>query len=75
MNLTETLQHILSNAFPGAMIQVESADQIHFNAQIRAPQFKGLSRIAQQKSVYAGLGDLISKGTVHALSLKTEILE
>lgn len=75
MNLTETLQKILTDAFPGAIIHVESPDQVHFNAQIRAPQFKGLSRVAQQKSVYAALGDLISKGTVHALSLQTQVLE
>jgi acid stress-induced BolA-like protein IbaG/YrbA len=75
MVLTETLQKMLLDAFPGAIVEVQSADQVHFDAYICARQFKGLSRVAQQKSVYAVLGELISQGTVHALSLKTEILE
>lgn len=75
MMLTEQLEQLLHTAFPGAEISVESPDQVHFMARICAPQFKGLSRIAQQKSVYAALGTLITDGTVHALSLQTQVLE
>lgn len=75
MNLTTQIQQILAAAFPGAEITVESNDQVHFNASVRAPQFKGLSRVAQQQKVYAALGDLITSGTVHALSLQTQVLE
>ena len=75
MTMTQQLQQILTDAFPGARISVESPDQVHFSARICAPQFKGMSRVAQQKSVYAVLGDLISQGTVHALSLQTQVLE
>jgi stress-induced morphogen len=75
MNLTTELEQKLAQAFPGAQVIIESPDQVHFNAVIRAPQFKGLSRIAQHQRVYTVLDDLISSGTVHALSLKTEVLE
>jgi acid stress-induced BolA-like protein IbaG/YrbA len=75
MTLTEQIEHKLVDAFPGAKISVESQDQVHFNAVVCAAQFKGLSRVTQQQKVYAALGDLISSGTVHALSLQTKILE
>ena len=46
----------------------------HFQAVVRAPQFKGKSRIEQHRLVYAAVDDLIG-GAMHALALKTEILE
>lgn len=73
--LTTQIKQLLYAAFPGAEISIESPDQVHFTARVCAPQFKGLSRIAQQKSVYAALGNLITDGTVHALSLQTQVLE
>ena len=33
--------------------------------------FDGQSKLKQQKMVYATLGDLITNGTVHALSIKS----
>lgn len=72
-----TPQHIktlLEAAFSGAHIEVESTDNVHFSAKVQAPQFAGLSRVAQQQRVYAALGDLITNGTIHALSLQTSVL-
>lgn len=68
------VQTILLQAFPGAQINVQSADNVHFDATIQAPQFAGLSRVTQQQRVYAALGNLISDGTIHALSLHTSVL-
>jgi acid stress-induced BolA-like protein IbaG/YrbA len=48
---------------------------VHFDAEIKAAQFAGLSRVAMQQQVYAALGDLITSGAVHALSLKTLVKE
>ncbi len=42
----------------------------HFRAEVVSPAFAGLSRIEQQKLVYAVFGSEIG-GPIHALSLKT----
>ena len=70
----EALKILLDAAFPGGQITVQSADNVHFSASVKTPQFEGLSRVAQQQQVYAALGDLITSGEVHALSLQTAAL-
>ena len=59
-------------AIPGAEAVVETADEVHFSAVVRASAFDGLSRVAQHRlvtDVFEGeLG-----GTIHALALKTEV--
>ncbi len=75
MILKEKIQARLTAAFSGANIVVEGEDGVHFSAKILAPQFKGLSRVAQQQKVYAELNDLISSGELHAIALQTGSLE
>jgi stress-induced morphogen len=56
---------------PGATADVESPDNVHFNARVVADAFTGLSRIEQHRLVYAAFeGEL--GGEIHALQLKTE---
>ncbi len=59
-------------ALPGASAEVEdwTGGGDHFRATVVAPQFAGLSRIAQHKLVYDVFGEEIG-GPIHALSLKT----
>ena len=59
-------------AIPGAQAEVESADDVHFSALVRANAFDGLSRVAQHRLVYDVFeGEL--GGSIHALALKTEV--
>ncbi|MDX8395241.1 MAG: BolA family protein [Mariprofundaceae bacterium] len=44
----------------------------HFEMEVIAASFTGLSRIKQHQMVYAALGDHM-KETIHALKLKTSI--
>ena len=59
-------------AIPGAQADVDSADEVHFSAIVRATAFDGLSRVQQHRldmDVFsAELG-----GSIHALALKTEV--
>jgi BolA protein len=41
----------------------------HFNVEIEAAHFKGLSRVARQRAVLAALAEELA-GPVHALSIK-----
>ena len=58
-------------SIPGATADVQSPDNVHFNARVVADAFAGLSRIAQQRLVYAAFDGELG-GEIHALQLKTE---
>jgi len=59
-------------AIPGAEAAVESADDVHFSATVRAPAFDGLSRVAQHRLVMDVFSDELG-GYIHALARKTEV--
>ncbi len=59
-------------AIPGAVAVVESADDVHFSATVRASAFEGLSRVAQHRLVYDTFDGELG-GAIHALALKTEV--
>jgi stress-induced morphogen len=59
-------------AIPGAVAEVETADEVHFSALVRAQAFDGLSRVAQHRLVYDVFDGELG-GAIHALALKTEV--
>jgi stress-induced morphogen len=59
-------------AIPGAEAVVESADDVHFSALVRAAAFAGLSRVQQHRLVYDVFDGELG-GVIHALALKTEV--
>jgi len=59
-------------AIPGAVAEVQTADEVHFSAQVRAQAFDGLSRVAQHRLVYDVFDGELG-GAIHALALKTEV--
>jgi len=63
-------------SLPGATAEVEdwTGGGDHFRATVAAPQFAGLSRIAQHRLVYDVFGAEIG-GPIHALSLTTKTAE
>ncbi len=66
----EELKERIEAGIPGAQADV-SGDGHHFQAQVVAPQFAGLSRLAQHRLVYDVFeGEL--GGRIHALSLQTK---
>jgi stress-induced morphogen len=75
MVTVEDLRRRIERALPGAEVRVGlfSGDD-HFQAEVRAPQFRGKSLVEQHRMVYAALDDLL-RGEVHALALVTRPLE
>ncbi len=69
MQLQE-LQTLLEHAFPGAAVEVQSPDDVHFAARIVTAAFAGKATLARHRMVYAALGPRMG-GEVHALSLRT----
>ena len=72
MPTADELKQRIEAAIPGAQASVESPDDVHFSAIVSAPAFAGMSRVQQHRMVYdIFTGEL--GGTIHALSLKTEV--
>jgi len=66
----EELKERIETGIPGARAEV-SGDGHHFEARVIAPQFAGLSRIAQHRLVYDVFDGELG-GRIHALSLQTK---
>ena len=66
---------MIEAALPGARAEVidETGTGDHLRATVIASQFDGLSRLDQHRLVKAAVSDRFEDGTIHALSLKTEL--
>jgi stress-induced morphogen len=69
------LKEMIEAALPGASVTMsdETGDGNHLRAEVRAPQFAGLSRIDQHRLVKAAVKARFDDGQIHALSVKTEV--
>ena len=74
MPTAEDVKARIEAKIPGARADVESADNVHFNAVVSASAFKGLSRIAQHRLVYDVFGTEVGD-RIHALSIQTRTSE
>ena len=61
-------------ALPGATIELTdlAGDDDHWAVTVTAPQFTGISRVAQHKLVYAAFGGRMG-GELHALQVTTKV--
>jgi stress-induced morphogen len=71
------IERMIEAALPGASVQVvdETGTGDHLRATVVAPQFEGLTRIAQHRLVKAAVKKRFDDGTIHALSLKTAVAD
>jgi stress-induced morphogen len=71
------IEAMIEAALPGAEVEVadETGGGDHLRATVSAPQFAGLSRIDQHRLVKAAVKDRFDDGTIHALSVKTQVPE
>ena len=73
MPTPDELKQRIETAIPGAVAEVTSADNVHFQAVVTAAAFAGQNRVQQHRLVYAAFEPGELGGTVHALQLKTEV--
>ena len=66
----EEVQEMIAAGMPDCEVKV-SGDGSHFEAVVIGDIFEGLSLVKKQQKVYATLGDKITSGEVHALTIKT----
>jgi stress-induced morphogen len=73
----DEIKRMIAEALPGAEVEVvdETGGGDHLRAKVRAPQFAGKSRIEQHRLVKNAVQARFDDGSVHALSLNTDVLE
>lgn len=68
------IEALILAAFPDATVEITdlAGDGDHYAARVTSESFRGMSRIAQQRAVYAALGGRMG-GELHALQLTTAV--
>ena len=68
------IEALIRDAIPDAEVEITdlAGDGDHYSACVTSETFRGLSRIAQQRAVYAALGERMG-GELHALQLTTAV--
>jgi len=68
------IEALIVAAIPDATVEITdlAGDGDHYAATVISESFRGMSRIAQQRAVYAALGGRMG-GVLHALQLTTAI--
>ena len=66
----DIIRTLIEQGLPGARVEVQGDDGVHFEATVVAEAFQGKLPLARHRMVYATLGDRMG-GEIHALALKT----
>jgi stress-induced morphogen len=72
--LASDIEALIVSAIPDARVEITdlAGDGDHYAARVASESFRGLSRLAQQRAVYAALGERMG-GVLHALQLTTAL--
>lgn len=65
----DTIRQLIESGLPGAQVQVQGDDGVHFEARVVCDGFAGKLPLARHRMVYATLGERMG-GEIHALSIK-----
>jgi stress-induced morphogen len=67
------VKRMIEEALPGAEVEMldETGAGDHLRANVRAPQFEGMSTIDQHRLVRGAVQPRMDDGSIHALSIKT----
>jgi stress-induced morphogen len=70
----DDIADMIRAAIPDAQVEITdlAGDGDHYAARVVAESFRGMSRVAQQRAVYAALGGRMG-GVLHALQLTTAV--
>lgn len=70
----DDLRAMIAAAFPDADVAITdlAGDNDHYAAHVISESFRGMTRVAQHKAVYAALGGRMG-GELHALQLTTAV--
>ena len=66
----DRIRALIEAGLPGARVDVQGEDGVHFEAQVVSEAFRGKLPLARHRMVYATLGELMGR-EIHALALTT----
>lgn len=66
----DAVKQLIEQNIAGSEALVASPDGSHFDVTVVSGLFEGKSMIAEQRMVYAALGDAITRGAIHAINIK-----
>ncbi|EQA97072.1 stress-induced morphogen [Sphingobium wenxiniae] len=71
---SDEIADMIRAAIPDAQVEITdlAGDGDHYAARVVSESFRGLTRVAQQRAVYAALGGRMG-GVLHALQLTTAV--
>ena len=74
---TDSMTTLIRRTMPDAEVQIVdlTGTKDHFNVFVRSGAFRGVSLMDRHRMVEAALSDARSDGRIHAMSIRTEILE
>lgn len=64
------IEQLIRAGMPDARVQVDSPDNVHFEALVVSASFSGKLPLARHRMVYETLGEKMGN-EIHALSLRT----
>ncbi len=64
------IRELIRQGLPGAEVEVQGEDGVHFEARVVSAAFAGKLPLARHRMVYATLGERMG-GEIHALALRT----
>ena len=67
--MEDTIEERIMSAYPDASVKVALSGR-NADIKISSVTLSALSRVQQQKKIYACIDDLISEGVIHAVSIK-----
>ena len=67
--MEDTIEERIISAYPDASVKVALSGR-NAEMKISSVTLSALSRVQQQKKIYACIDDLISEGVIHAVSIK-----
>lgn len=70
----EKIQQMIHDLLPGAQVTMSGAD-CNFSVEVKASQFKGLTPLQRHRMVNDIFKAQFETGELHALSIKTSVLE
>jgi len=67
----EMIRQLIIEGLPGAEVQVNGEDGVHFEAIVISDAFAGKTMLTQHRMIYDILGTRMQDGEIHALALRT----
>ena len=73
----EAMTALIRHALPDAQVEILdlTGTMDHFNVFVRSNAFAGVSLMDRHRMVEAALAEARADGRIHAMSIRTEILE